>query len=76
MGRHKGILESVVLVLVAGALLIPYVILGVIEMNDGLKMVIVVVTAIPFMSVYLTIMFRLEDWSDRRCADRSRKGVE
>ena len=76
MGEHKGILESVVLTVVAGVLLIPYVILGIIPMNDGLKMVIIILTAIPFMLIYVTLMFRLIDWSDRRRADHLKKGGE
>lgn len=73
MTKDKGILESLVLVIVAGILLVPYVILGMIEMNDGLKMVIIILTAIPFLLIYVTLMFRLIAWSDRRHADRLQK---
>ena len=66
MDKSEELLESAVLTLVTGMLILPYVVLGTLPIPDGLKMIVIIVTAFPFMVVYMSVMFKLMGWSDRK----------
>lgn len=66
LSKAERIFKFMTVTAMAIMLFMPYVVLSAIPMNDGVRLVIMITATIPYIFVYMTVMFKLMDWFDRK----------
>ena len=66
LSKAERIFKFMMVTGMAIMLFMPYAILSMIPMNDGVRLIIMVAITMPFIYVHVTVMFKLMDWSDRK----------